>query len=78
MWLFLLWIIKVHAFTAVANRSSGSAIDDVLGDRAAIEAHFGFHPSDDESNLYIPSEDKMKWGETVFIKANTEYSVQEQ
>ena len=47
----------MHAFTAMATSSSGSAIDDILGDRAAIEAHFGFHLSDDESDLDIPSED---------------------
>ena len=47
----------MHAGTTMATGSNGSAIDDILGDRAAIEAHFGFHLSDDESDLDVPSED---------------------
>ena len=47
----------MHVVRAMASTSNGSATDDILGDRAAMEAHFGFHLSDDESDLDIPSED---------------------
>lgn len=39
----------------MACKSSGSAIDDILGGRDAMEAHFGFHLSSDESDLDVPS-----------------------
>ena len=35
--------------------SSGSALDDILSDRAALEAHFGIHLDLDESDLEVPS-----------------------
>ena len=38
--------------------SSGSALDDILSDRAALEAHFGIHLDSDESDLEVPSDDE--------------------
>ena len=36
--------------------SSGSALDDILRDRAAIEAHFGIHLDSDESDIDVADE----------------------
>ena len=38
--------------------SNGSAIDAILSDRAALEAHFGIHLDSDESDLEVPSDDE--------------------
>ena len=38
--------------------TNGSAIDDILSDRAALEAHFGIHLDSDESDLDVPSDDE--------------------
>ena len=38
--------------------SSGSALDNILSDRAALEAHFGIHLDLDESDLEVPSDDE--------------------
>ena len=35
----------------MASGSSGSAIDDILRNRADLEAHFGIHLDSDESDL---------------------------
>ena len=42
----------------MASGSSGSAIDSILRDRAALEAHFGIHLDSDESDLEVPSDDE--------------------
>ena len=42
----------------MTSRSSGSALDDILSDRAALEAHFGIHLDSDESDLEVPSDDE--------------------
>ena len=39
----------------MTSASSGSAIDYILRDRAALEAHFGIHLDSDESDLDVPS-----------------------
>ena len=39
------------------NRSCGCALDDILSDRAALEAHFGIHLDSDESDLEVPSDE---------------------
>ena len=36
--------------------SSGSALDDILRDRAAVEAYFGIHLDSDESDIDVPDE----------------------
>ena len=38
--------------------TNGSAIVDILSDRAALEAHFGIHLDSDESDLDVPSDDE--------------------
>ena len=55
----------------MATGSNGSAIDDILGNRAALEAHFGFHLSDDESDLDIPSEDS-EWEDSEDYESDRE------
>ena len=42
----------------MASGSSGSAIDAILRDRAALEAHFGIHLDSDESDLEVPSDNE--------------------
>ena len=42
----------------MTSTSSGSALDDILSDRAALEAHFGIHLDSDESDLEVPSDDE--------------------
>ena len=42
----------------MAYTSNGSALDDILRDRAALEAHFGFHLDSDESDLDVPTDDE--------------------
>ena len=42
----------------MASTSNGSAIDAILSDRAALEAHFGIHLDSDESDLEVPSDDE--------------------
>ena len=42
----------------MTSTSSGSALDDILSDRAALEAHFGIHLDLDESDLEVPSDDE--------------------
>lgn len=40
------------------STSNGSAIDAILSNRAALEAHFGIHLDSDESDLEVPSDDE--------------------
>ena len=40
----------------MASGSNGSAIDDILNSREAVERHFGIHIDSDESDLDVPSE----------------------
>ena len=40
------------------STSCGSAIDAILSDRAALEAHFGIHLDSDGSDLEVPSDDE--------------------
>lgn len=40
----------------MTSTSSGSALDDILSDRAALEAYFGIHLDSDESDLEVPSD----------------------
>lgn len=42
----------------MSSATSGSALEEILSDRAALEAHFGIHIDSDESDLDVPSEDK--------------------
>ena len=42
----------------MSSLTSGSAIDEILGDRAALESHFGIHLDSDESDLEVPSDDE--------------------
>ena len=42
----------------MAAGTSGSALDDILSDRVALEAHFGIHLDSDESDLDVPSDDE--------------------
>jgi len=42
----------------MTSANSGSATDDILRDRAALEAHFGIHLDSDESDLDVPSSEK--------------------
>lgn len=42
----------------MTSTSSGSALDDILSDRAALEAHFGIHLDSDESDLEVRSDDE--------------------
>lgn len=42
----------------MTSRSSGSALDDIFSDRAALKAHFGIHLDSDESDLEVPSDDE--------------------
>ena len=42
----------------MTSTSSGSALDDILSDRAALEAHFGIHLDSDESDLEVPSDNE--------------------
>ena len=42
----------------MTSTSSGSALDDILSDRAALEAHFGIHLDSDRSDLEVPSDDE--------------------
>ena len=42
----------------MASGSSGSAIDAILRDRVALEAHFEIHLDSDESDLEVPSDDE--------------------
>ena len=42
----------------MAAGTSGSALDDIISDRAGLEAHFGIHLDSDESNLDVPSDDE--------------------
>ena len=42
----------------MASSTSGSALDDILADRTALEAHFGIHLDSDESDLEVPSDDE--------------------
>ena len=37
----------------MSSLTSGSAIDEILGDRAALESHFGIHLDSDESDLEV-------------------------
>ena len=50
----------VHEFfkLRMASTSSGSAIDDIIRDRTALEAHFGIHLDSDESDLDVPSDEE--------------------
>ena len=43
---------------AYTSGRGGSAIDDILRDRAALEEHFGIHLDSDESDLEVPSDDE--------------------
>ena len=42
----------------MTSASSESAIDNILRDRAAQEAHFGIHLDSDESDLDVPSSEE--------------------
>ena len=42
----------------MTSTSNGSAIDAILSNRAALEAHFGIHLDSDESDLEVPSDDE--------------------
>jgi len=42
----------------MTSASSGSAIDDILRDWAALEATFGIHLDSDESDLDVPSSEE--------------------
>ena len=42
----------------MTSASSGSAIDNILRDRTAQEAHFGIHLDSDESDLDVPSSEE--------------------
>ena len=42
----------------MASSTSGSALDNILADRTALEAHFGIHLDSDESDLDVPSDDE--------------------
>jgi len=46
----------------MSSLTIGSAIDEILGDRAALESHFGIHLDSDESDLEVPS---MMSGQTM-------------
>lgn len=41
----------------MTSTSNGCAIDAILRDRAALEAHFGIHLDSDESDLEVPSDE---------------------
>jgi len=42
----------------MSSATSGSALQEILSDRAALEAHFGIHIDSDESDLDVPSDDE--------------------
>ena len=42
----------------MSSTTSGSAIDGILRDRAALKCHFGIHLDSDESDLDVPSDDE--------------------
>ena len=42
----------------MSSTTSGSALNDILADRIALEAHLGIHLDSDESDLDVPSDDE--------------------
>ena len=42
----------------MSSTTSGSALDDILGDRTALRVHFGITLDSDESDLDVPSDDE--------------------
>ena len=51
----------------MSSLTSGSAIDEIVSDRAAwaaLESHFGIHLDSDESDLEVPNDDE--WTDYVW------------